>query len=144
MVTDIMYLRMAVVAPGNAIIRTGGDNLVEFDFAVGSAFFGETRLQKTTATATTVVVRFIRGHLDEIFFAYHRFDDESQIIGDFVALAFTDNLAGILNGELDFTVLVPVGIDLQPSFPDPLCVVGIDGSNFKFMVDIEFFQSGPD
>ncbi len=144
MMTEVVHLGMTVVAAGNTIICTGFYYLIVFYFAVSTAFFSETRLQETTATTTTVVVGFIRSHFDEIFFTDNRFDDISQVISNYITFAFTDNLAGILNRELDFSVFVPVGIYFQPSFPDPLCVVGIDGSNFKFMVDIEFFQSSPD
>ncbi len=37
----IVYLGMTVVAAGNAIIRAGFQNLVQLDFAVSAAFFGE-------------------------------------------------------------------------------------------------------
>jgi hypothetical protein len=111
MMTYIVHLGMAVVTPCNTIIRTGCHYLVEFNFAVGSAFFGITRLQKSTATTTTVIIRFIRGHLDDIFFTNHRFNDESQVVCDFIAFTFANNLTGILYGELDFSVFVPVGIN---------------------------------
>jgi hypothetical protein len=111
MMTYIVHLGMAVVTSRNTIIRTGCHYLVEFNFAIGSAFLGIARLQKSTAAATTVIIRFIRGHLDDIFFSNHRFNDESQVVCDFISFTFTDNLTGILYGELDFSVLVPVGIN---------------------------------
>jgi hypothetical protein len=111
MMTYIVHLGMAVVTSRNTIIRAGCHYLVEFNFAVGSAFVGITRLQKSTATTTTVIIGFIRGHLDDIFFTNHRFNDESQVVCDFIAFTFANNLTGILYGELDFSVFVPVGIN---------------------------------
>lgn len=101
-------------------------------------------MQEPAATTATVIIRLIWRHLDDIFFANHRFDDISQVISDFVAFTFTDNLAGVLDGKLDLSVLVPGGADFQSALSDPLGVVGINRSNFKLMVDIEFFQSSPD
>ena len=144
MMTDIMHLGMAVMAAGNAVIGAGGHDLVEFDLAVFPAGFGITRLQEAATTAATVVIRLVRCHLDDVFFPYHRLYDKSQIIGNNIAEAFSDDLAGILNSECDFALLVPVGADFKSSFPDPLSVVAIDGGNFKLVIDIEFFQSGPD
>jgi hypothetical protein len=71
-------------------------------------------------------------------------NDKAQIVGNDIAEAFSDDLAGILNSECDFALLVPVGADFKPSFPDPFSVVAINGGNFKLVIDIEFFQSGPD
>lgn len=56
MMTDIVYLCMTVVATCDAIICTGFDNLVEFNFAVGSAFFSEPRLQEPSAATAAIVV----------------------------------------------------------------------------------------
>lgn len=56
MMTDIMYLRMAVMTTCDTIIGTGRYDLVVFNFAVGSAFFSEPRLQESSATTTTIVV----------------------------------------------------------------------------------------
>jgi len=53
-------------------------------------------------------------------------------------------LTGILHGELDLEVLVPVGVDLQLAFADPLGIVFIDIFYFKIMFEVEFCQSGPD
>jgi hypothetical protein len=53
-------------------------------------------------------------------------------------------LAGILDGELDLTFLVPIGVDLQAAFADPFCIILVDGSDFEVVLDAEFLQSGPD
>ncbi len=112
MMADIMYLGMTVVTAGYAIIGAGGNNLVKFQFAVGPAFFRISCLKKAAATAATIIVRFVRGHFDDVFLADHRFDDIAQIIGNGVAKTLAHDLAGILDGEFDFQVLVPVGVDL--------------------------------
>ena len=139
-----MDLGMAVMTAGDAVIGTGGDNLVELDLAVGPALIGKSRLQETTATAATVIIRFVRSHFDDVFRTDDRGDNESQIIGNRIAKAFTNNLTGILDGELYFPLFVPVGINLQSSFPDPFRIILIDGGNFKIVFDVEFFQSSPD
>jgi hypothetical protein len=144
MMTNIVDLGMAVMTAGDAIIRTGGHNLVKFNFPVGAPFFGEAGLQEPAATTTTVIIGLIWGHLDDIFLTHHRLDDKSQVISDFVTFAFADNLAGILNRKLDFSVLIPGGTDFESALSDPFGIVGINRSNFKLMVDIEFFQSSPD
>ena len=66
--------------------------------------FGETRLEETSTTAATVVVGFIGCHFYQILFTDYRFDDKSEIISHNIAVAFPDDLAGILNGEFDFSV----------------------------------------
>jgi hypothetical protein len=53
-------------------------------------------------------------------------------------------LAGVLNREFDFEVLVPVGIDLQFAFTNPLGIILNDTFAFKVVLDLEFFQSEPD
>jgi hypothetical protein len=123
---DIMNLGMAVVAAGNAVVCTGLHNLVELYLAVGPPRFGKTGLKKAAAAAATEVVRLVRGHLDDVLFADYRSDDKTQIIGDDVAEAFPDNLAGVLDSELDFSLAVPLRADFQPSLADPFGVVGVD------------------
>ena len=71
-------------------------------------------------------------------------NDIAQIVGDLIAEAFPDDLAGILNGEFYFSLAIPVGVDLEAAFPDPFRVITIDGSDFKLVIDTKFFQSGPD
>jgi hypothetical protein len=101
-------------------------------------------LEKTAAAAAAEVVGAVGLHVDEVFLAHDGFDDVAQILGDGVTKAFADDLAGILNGELDLEVLVPVGIDLQFAFADPFGVVFVNVFDFKVVLDVEFFQSGPD
>ncbi len=139
-----MDLGMAVMATCNTVIGAGGDDLVKFDLAIGSTLFGKSRLQETTAATTAVIVRFIRRHFDDIFFADHRFNNIAQIIGDRIAETFANNLARVLDGKFDFQIFIPLGTDLQPPFTDPFRIILINGCYFKVMIDIEFFQSGPD
>jgi len=56
MVADIVYLGMAVMAAGYTVISTCTYYLVELDFTVSPAFIGVTRLEKTTATTTTIII----------------------------------------------------------------------------------------
>lgn len=144
MMADIMYLGMTVVTAGNAVIGPGLDDLVELDLAVGPPLLGIARLQEAAATATAVVVRLVRRHLDDVFLADYRFDDKAEIIGNRIAKALADNLAGILDGEGDAKIFIPVGVNFQPPLANPLGVILVDGSNFEVVLDIEFFQSGPD
>ena len=144
MLTQFMNLGMAVMASGNAVIRSRGFNLIIFQLSIFQALFLEPGLQKSAAAAAAVVVRFIGLHVDEIFFTHHGFDHKTKIICNRIAIALSNDLAGILNREFDFQILVPVGIDLQFSFTDPFGIIFINVLNFKIVFDVEFFQSGPD
>jgi hypothetical protein len=53
-------------------------------------------------------------------------------------------LAGVLNRKFNFKILVPVGTDLEFSLSDPLGIILNDASDFKLVLNVEFFQSGPD
>lgn len=144
MMTDIVHLSMAVMAAGDAVIGAGCHNLVEFNLAVSPAGFSETGLQEAASTAAAVIVGLVGSHFDNVFLPYHRLDDKSQIVGNLIAESFPDDLAGVLNCELDFALLVPVGVDLEAAFSDPFSVITVYGSDFKLVIDTKFFQSGPD
>ena len=101
-------------------------------------------MQESSTTATAVVVGFIWCHVDEVFRTDNLFHYVAQIVRHRVAKGFSNQLARILDGELDLQVFVPVGTDRQFTFPDPFCVVLDDAGYFKIMFDVEFFQSGPD
>jgi hypothetical protein len=139
-----MDLGVTVVAPGNAVVCTGGFDLFIFDFAVLQAFILEPGLEESAAAAAAVVVGAVGLHVNEVFFAYHGFDHEAQIFGNGVAKAFANDLAGVLHREFDLQVLDPVGIDLEFAFADPLGIILIDVFDFKLVFQVEFFQSGPD
>ncbi len=109
---NIMDLGVTVMATGNTVIGTGGSNLVKFHLTVSPAFLGISCLQKATATATAIIIGSVRRHLYDVFFANHRFDNETQIIGNRLAKTLADDLAGILDGKLYLKIFIPVGIDL--------------------------------
>jgi hypothetical protein len=144
MFAQFVDLCMTVMAPGNAVIRARRLDLFIFDFAVGQSLFLEPGLQESAAAAAAVVVGAVGLHVNEVFFAYHGFDHEAQIFGNGVAKAFANDLAGVLHREFDLQVLVPVGIDLEFAFADPLGIVLINIFDFKVVFQVEFFQSGPD
>ena len=83
-------------------------------------------------------------HFNKIFFAHDRFNHKSQIFGNGIAKGLAHDLAGILHGKFDFQLLVPVGIDLESSFPDPFGIIFVDVFDDKVMLDVEFFQSCQD
>jgi hypothetical protein len=147
MVTDfaqVMDLGMAVVAGRDAVGRSGGQNLVGFDFAVIPAGFLIPGLEESAAAAATKIVGPVGRHVDEIFFTYHGFDNKPEIFGHGVAKGFANELAGVLDREFDFPVLVPVGADFQLSFPDPLGVILNNAFDLEIKGNLELLRSEPD
>ena len=106
--------------------------------------FGISRLQISTASATAVIIGFIGGHVDEIFFTDNRFDHKPEVVSHRIPKGLSHQLAWILDRKLDFEVLVPVGIYLESSFPDPFGIKLNNTDDFKIVLYVEFFQSGPD
>ena len=106
--------------------------------------FFEARLQEAATTTAAVVVGFIGVHLRNVFLTHRLGNCKPEVVCNFVAEAFTYNLAGILNSELNFQVLVPVRIGLQFTLPNPLGIVFIDVLGFEVVSYVESFQSGPD
>jgi hypothetical protein len=49
-----------------------------------------------------------------------------------------------LNSKFDLQLFVPVGIDLKFAFPNPFGVVLVNILDLKVVLEVEFFQSGPD
>jgi hypothetical protein len=141
---EFMNLGMAIMATGNAVIRTGFFDLFVLQPAESQSLFFHAGLEKSAAAATTVVVGPVGDHIDKIFFADDRFDHVSQIFGNGISITFAHDLTGVLDGEFNLEVLVPVGIDLEPSFPDPFGIVFIDVFDDKVVFDVEFFQSCQD
>ena len=144
MLAQFMNLGMAVMTGGNAVIGTSGLDLLVFDAAIFEALFLEAGLQKTAAAAAAEVVGFVGGHIDEVLFPHNRFDHIPKIVGNGITIAFADNLTGILDREFDFPILIPVGVDLEFALPNPLGIILIDALYFKFVFDVEFFQSCQD
>ena len=144
MLAQFMDLGVAIVAGGNTIIRPGGLNLIVLELSVLQALFFESGLQKTTSPAAAEVVRTVGVHVNEVLFSNHRFHHEAQVFGNRIPITFTDDLTGILHGEFDFQIFVPIGIDLESAFTDPTGIIFINAFDFKVVSNVEFFQSGPD
>lgn len=144
LVAQVMDLGMAVVARRDAVGRLGGQDLVGLELAVGPPFVRESGLQEATTAAAAEVVGSVGIHVDEVFLANRGLDHETQVLGHGVAEGLAYQLAGILDGELDLTILVPFGAGFQPPFADPLGVVLNDAFDFEIGFELEFFQSGPD
>jgi hypothetical protein len=141
---EFVNLGMAVVAARYAVVSAGRLNLLILEFAVFETLIFKTGLEKSAATAAAVIVGAVGLHVDEIFFTDNGFDDEPQILGNGVAVAFSNDLAGILYRKFYFQVFVPVAVDLQFALTNPLGVIFIDIFDFKVVLEVEFFQSGPD
>jgi hypothetical protein len=141
---QFVYLSVAVVASGHAIVGAGGENLVRFHIAVGSTGIPVSGLEKTSASAATKIVRPVGNHVDEVFFPHDRLDYKAKIFRYGVSIAFPHDLAWILDRELYFTILVPVRIYGKFSFPDPFRVIFVDALDLEFVFDAEFFQSCQD
>ncbi len=139
-----MDLRMAVMTRRYAVRRACTLYLLILQFPVSPPCFWKSRLEKTTAAAAAVIVRPVRRHVYKVLFADNSFDHEPQLLGNRVPKTLSHKLAWILNREFHLQILVPLGIDLQLSFPDPLCIILNDALNFKIVGNVEFFQSGPD
>jgi hypothetical protein len=144
MLTELMNLGMAIMAAGDTVIRTGRLYLLILQPAEFQTLFFHAGLQKTAAAAAAIIVGPVGDHIDKIFFADDRFDHISQVFGNGIAKGFAHDLAGVLDGKFNLEVLVPVGIDLEPSFPDPFGIVFIDVLDDKVVLDVEFFQSCQD
>jgi len=144
MLTQLMDLGVTVVTAGDTIICTRGFNLLIFYFSELQTFFLKTGLEKATATTAAIIVGPVGLHIDEILFTHHGLDDIAQIFRDGIPIRLPHNLTGILNGKLYFQIFIPVGIDLQFSFPDPFGVIFINVFDDKIMFKIEFFQSCQD
>jgi len=144
LVGQIVNLGMTVVTGRYTVVRLCCQNLVCLEFPVGTPRVRISRLEKPAAAAAAIVVRPVGMHVDVIFFAHHRFYRIPQIFGHRIPKSLAYQLAGVLYGKFDFKILVPVGIDLQLSFPNPLGIILNDALDFKVVLDFEFFQSGPD
>jgi len=144
MMAHIMNLSMTVMTASHDIIGSGFNNLVKFHLAISSAGFCETGLEKTATATTAVVVGLVWRHLYNVFLTHAGGNNISKVICNNIAFTFAYNLTWILDSKLDLSVFIPVGVNLQSSLANPFRVVSIDRGNFKFVIDIEFFQSGPD
>ena len=83
-------------------------------------------------------------HVDEVFLTHNGSYNESQVFGHRIAECFSDKLTGILNRERHLSFFVPVGVNLQFAFANPLGIILNDAFDLKIVVNFEFVQSGPD
>lgn len=141
---QLMDLGVAVVAGSDAVCGTGFLDLSIFDLAVGEALVLVAGLEEATAAAAAEVVALVGVHVDEVFFTDHGLNDKAQVVRRFIPIGLTDDLAGILDGELDAKFFVPVGVDGKLALTDPLGVKVVDAFDFEVMLDVEFFQSCQD
>ena len=135
---------MAVMTRCYAVRSTGILDLLVFQFPVCTPCFRQTRLEKASSASTAVIIRPVGSHVYKVLLADNCFNHKSQFLGDRISETLSHKLAGILNREFHLQILVPLGIDLQLSFPDPLRIILNDALNFKIVGYVEFFQSGPD
>ncbi len=140
----IVNLGMAVMTWRDAILSAGCQNLVGLEFAIGSPFLWIARLEETAPSAAAIVVGAVGKHLHEVFFTHHRFDHIPQVFSHWVAKGLAHQLAGILYGEFDLAVFIPIGIHFELTLTDPLGIVLNNAPNLEIVVKFEFFQSGPD
>ena len=105
----IVNLRMAVMTRRDTIGRTRGKNLIGLGLPVSPPLFLETGLQVAAAAAATKIVGHIGCHIDKIFFTDNRLDHITEIFGNRITQRFSDQLAGILYGEFDLSLFIPVG-----------------------------------
>jgi len=141
---QLMNLGVTVVTTGDTVVRTGGLDLLILDFAEFQTGFFEAGLQKAASPAATKIVGFVGGHVNEVFFADAGFDDEAKILGNGITICLANDLAGILDRELDLAILVPVGADLELSLTDPFGVIFVDILDLQVVFDVELFQSCQD
>jgi hypothetical protein len=141
---QVVDLGMTVMARCNAVICAGGQDLVGLEFTIGPPLFRIARLQKAAPAAAAVVVGAVGGHIDKILFAHDGLDHIAQVFGNRIAEGFPYQLTGILNGKSDFQILVPIGIDFEFTFTEPLSIILNDAFNLEVVVDLEFIQSEPD
>ena len=144
LIRQVVDLGVAVVARRDTVTRLRGQDLVGFALAVSATLFRITGLEETAATAAAVIVRAVGVHFNEIFFTHHSLDHITQIFCHRVPKGFSYQLARVLYGKFDLAFTVPLGTDLEFALTDPLGVVLNDASDFEFVIDLEFFQSGPD
>ena len=144
MLTELMNLGMAIMAAGNTVGRAGFLYLFILQPAEFQTLFFHAGLEETAAAAAAIIVGPVGDHIDKIFFSDDRFDHESQVFGNRFPKSLAHDLTGVLYRKFNLEVLVPVGIDLELSFPDPFCIVFINVLDDKLMLDVEFFQSCQD
>ena len=144
MLTELMNLGMAVMAAGNTVVCAGFLYLFVLEPAEFQTRLFHTGLEKAAAAPTAIIVGSVGSHIYKVFFPDDGFDHKSQIFGNRFPKSLAHDLTGVLYSKFNLEVLVPVGVDLELSFPDPFGIVFIDVFDDKVMLDVEFFQSCQD
>ena len=135
---------MAVMARRNTVICSCRHYLLKFAFAVIAPGFGESRLKESSSSATAVVVGLVGRHLYKIFRTHNCFNNIAKVVCHRVAQTFANQLAWVLYRKLYFQLFIPVGINFQFPFPDPLGIILNNALALKIVLDVEFFQPDPD
>ncbi len=144
MFMQIMNLCVAVMAWRNTVIRSCRHYLLKFAFAVFASGFGKSGLKESAASATAVVVGLVGRHLYKIFLAHNGFNNIAKVVCHRVTQTLANQLAWVLNRKLYFQIFIPIGINFQFSFPDPLGIILDNALALKIVLDVEFFQPDPD
>jgi hypothetical protein len=144
MFMQIMNLCVTVMARRNTVIRSCCHYLLKFASAVFASGFGKSRLKESPPSATAVVVRLVGSHLYKIFHAHNCFNNITKVVCHRVAQTLSNQLAWVLYRKFYFQIFVPVGIDFEFSFPDPLGIILNNALALKIVLDVEFFQPDPD
>ncbi len=144
LMSDILYLAVTIVTGGNDIGCPGRHDLIEFNFAVGPPLIREPGLEGTAPAAAAKIIHAVGNRINEVFFTHNGLDHKTEIINNLVGPALPTDIAGILNRELGTDVFIPVGIDLQLAFTNPLRIQLDNSNKFKFMRYLEFTQSFQD
>ena len=98
----IMHLGMTIMAWCDAVSRFGVKDLVGFGLSISPSLLLETGLEESTTAATAKIIRFIGCHVNEILFSHNFLDNISHFLSNRIAQCLSDQLAGILESELDF------------------------------------------
>jgi hypothetical protein len=144
MFMQIMNLCVAVMAGRNTVICSRSHYLLKFAFAVIASGFGKSRLQEPSSAATAVVVRLVGSHFYKIFLSHNCFNNIPEVLCHRITQTLANQLAWVLYSKFYSQIFVPVGINFQFPFPDPLGIILNNALALKIVLDVEFFQPDPD
>ena len=111
MLTEFVNLGVTVMAAGDAVVGSRGLNLPVFQPSILKTLFLESGLKKAATAATAIIVGSIGLHVDKIFFSHNRLDHKAEVFRYGIAIAFSNDLAGVLHRKLDFQAFIPVRVD---------------------------------
>jgi hypothetical protein len=141
---EIMQLGVTIMTRRNNVLRTSSQDLVVFAPAIGLAGCLISGLEETSATSATVIIDLVWPGIDEILLTNTRFQNETGFIGPQVAKTLANNIAGILDGKLDFFVFIPVGIDGEFALANPVSVKEDNVPDLELVRNVKFLQSSLD